>query len=164
MPRPRVSCPARPMCLRRDPARCAAATSRCAAIAAGIDGEAFRVVERNCWFLLYRLRSRRCHSAGRFYFGSCCIARLRLLGGDGAPSRKAAPRDAAGQLRELSFVLKGRFCAGWTNQAIEIIASWHISRAHHLAASAGRLADISPEPSRYDPVTVRQRATLLPTQ
>src|SRR6516225_5383127 len=98
---------------------------------------AFRGVERNCWFLLYRLRSRRCHSAGRFYFGSCCIARLRLLGGDGAPSRKAAPRHAAGQLRELSFVLKGRFCAGWTNQAIEIIASWHISRAHHLAASAG---------------------------
>ena len=43
----------------------------------------------------------------------------------------------AGQLRKLFFVLKGRFCAGWTNQAIEIIACWHISRAHHLAASAG---------------------------
>src|SRR5262249_31113056 len=47
----------------------------------------------------------------------------------------------AGQLRESSFVLKGRFCAGWTNQAIEIIACWHISRAHHQAASAGRFAD-----------------------
>src|SRR5262245_57639850 len=44
----------------------------------------------------------------------------------------------AGQFGKLSFVLKGRFCAGWTNQAIEIIACWHINRAHQLsAASAG---------------------------
>src|SRR5262249_58321745 len=46
-------------------------------------------------------------------------------------ARRARVGCAAGQLRELSFVLKGRFCAGWTNQAIEIIACWHISRAHH---------------------------------
>src|SRR5262249_13749165 len=46
-----------------------------------------------------------------------------------------------GQFGKLSFVLKGRFCTAWTNQAIEIIACWHISRAHHQAAIAGRFAD-----------------------
>ena len=88
-----------------------APASRSAA-AAGIDGEAFRGVEGNCWFLLYRLRSRRCHSAGRSVFGSC-IVRLCLLGG-GARGRKAVPMRAAGQFEKLSFAVKARFCVGWT--------------------------------------------------
>jgi hypothetical protein len=42
----------------------------------------------------------------------------------------------------LSFALRERVCGGWTNQAIEITACCHISRAHHLAASAGTFSKL----------------------
>ena len=73
----------------------------------------------------------------------------------------------------MSFAFKPGFCAGWTNQVVEVAESGHASRAHHIETrgdSGERRRDYSgtralkapgdpsaPSPRRPDSIVVTRR-------